>query len=64
MTTIVVVVEAEIAESRSVVEAGRDDTDEKEERDGEDKMWGNLVLRFTDISISELQKTVDLFHPV
>lgn len=64
MTTIVVVVEAEIAESRSVVEAGRDDTDEKEERDGEDKMWGNLVLRFTDISISELQETVDLFHPV
>lgn len=64
MTTIVVVVESEIAESRSVVEAGRDDTDEKEERDGEDKMWGNLVLRFTDISISELQKTVDLFHPV
>lgn len=64
MTTIVVVVESEIAESRSVVEAGRDDTDEKEERDGEDKMWGNLVLRFTDISISELQETVDLFHPV
>lgn len=64
LTTIVVVVVvvAAVAESWGGLETGIDDTAEKEEGNGEDNIWGNLVLRFTDISISELQETGELFH--